>query len=402
MKRIYLDYASSTPAHPRVAKAVSNALKKSVGNPSSGHEEGRQARELIDDARQEIARTLSVKADELVFTSGGTESNALAILGVIRALMKLGLKPKELHVVTSTIEHSSILETMNLLEEWGVAVTRVSPNALGIIEADTVRKAVRPETALVTLAHVNSETGVIQPLKDISRSLASMRGMRERALVKVAPQSSWPVLHADAAQSPLYLEAGPHTLGADLVSYDAQKVMGPKGVGILYRDFSVPILPLYGGGTQEREVRPGTENVPGIVGAGVAFQIAHEERAATSKKVASLRDTLISLVRKLVPDAELIGTVKKRSPNNALFAIPDVDGDYLSILMDEKGIAVSPRSACLGSKEMMSYVVYEITGSKELARGTIRFTLGPTTTKADVARAVRVLREVVGLAKRPR
>ncbi len=399
-RRIYLDWASSTPVHPASARAMYYATEDAVGNPSSSHEEGRRAAEALHDARKAIAASVSVKPEELVFTSGGTEANNLAIRGTAVALHARGVRYEDMHAVTSATEHASVLEAFAFLEDAGVQVTYIKTSFDGRIDPDTVFDALKPETFLISLAHVNSESGSILPIAEIADAV---RRWRERgiSLYKTSvPECNFPVLHCDAAQSPLYLEAGPHVLKADLVSYDAQKIMGPKGVGILYRDFSVPLAPIMGGGTQERSIRPGTENVPGIVGASVAFTLAKEGRKEREERVRSLRDRLIDEVLRVVPEAKLIGHPKRRIANNALFAIPGVDGDYLTVLMDAEGIAVSPRSACGGSGGGYSHVVEVLTGDRELARGTVRFSLGPTTEGGDITEAVAALRKSVDIALR--
>jgi cysteine desulfurase len=396
-RRVYLDHASATLVDPRVVDAVARATLLFSGNPSASHEEGRKARAAVSAAREKVARSFSVKPEEILFTSGGTESNNLAIHGLVKALAVRGAKRNGIHIISTSVEHSSVLKTLAMLEEKGIAVTYVAPEKDGIVNAEKVAEAVRPETALVTLAHVNSEIGTIQPISRIAEILR--KRPFDSAFYGIAPETRFPVIHADAAQSPLYMEAGPHALRADMVSYDAQKVGGPKGVGILYRDFSVPLAPLYGGGTQERSLRPGTENVPAIVGAGLGFELAKEGRKARAERVALIRDNLVGLVLREIPEARLTGSPKHRIANNAHFVIPGISGDYLSVLMDTEGIAVSPRSACIGSGEPFSYVVKEVTGNDEDARATIRFSLGALSTKNECERAVRALVKAVPLAR---
>lgn len=370
-----------------------------VGNPSAAHEEGRKALHAITEARVSVARSLSVKPEEIVFTSGGTEANNIAIHGLVHALSEKGIPHSEMHVVTSLTEHSSVLETMKIIERLGVQVTYIKPSFDGLISAESVRESLRPETVLVSLAYVNSETGVVAPIADIGRAILSWKQNRRSSFIARIPECSFPVFHTDAAQAPMYLESGPHALQADLVSYDAQKLMGPKGVGILFRDFSVPLAPITGGGVQERKLRPGTENVPGIIGAGVAFSLAKEGREKRVERVRRLRDTLIAEVEKNIPEVKLIGHPTRRIANNALFAIPGVSGDYLSVLMDKEGIAVTPRSACVGSGGGHSHVVLALTGDLALAEGTIRFSLGPDTEEGDIHVAVRTLANVLPLSR---
>jgi len=318
----------------------------------------------------------------------------------MNALDERGVDYRKLHIVSSTIEHSSVEATVAGLELEGVQVTRVAPQANGIVEAEDVLRAVKPETALVTLAHVNSELGTIQPISKIGDLLMKRLSVPLRIFSEKIPEAEFPILHADAAQSLLYLDASPHALRASLVSYDAQKLGGPKGVGVLYCDHSVPLSPILGGGSQERNLRPGTENVPGIVGAGLAFELAREGRAEREARVRKVRDRLIDKVVEGVPGARLMGDRKRRIAGNAHFAIPGVDGDYLAVLMDQKGVAVTPRSACVGSGGARSEVIFALTGDDALSRGTIRFSLGPDATERDIERAVYALVESLATFKK--
>lgn len=398
-RRVYLDFASATPTLPSVALSLAKASLVYSGNPSAVHEEGRRAYRAIARAREKIARTLAVKADELIFTSGGTEANNLAIRGLIAGIGRAGVPYEKMHIITTTIEHSSVIETARMLEKEGVRVSRVPPDAQGIVSPESVASELSPDTVLVTMAHVNSEIGVIQPLSAIGARLREGPSASP-ILSKHFPETAFPVFHADAAQSPLYLDPGPHALKADIVTYDAQKILGPKGAGVLYRDFSVPLSPILGGGSQERHLRPGTENAPAIIGASVAFEYARKGRRARADKVGALRDRLIHDVLTEVPHARLIGHPRRRIANNALFAIPGVDGDYLAVLMDQRGIAVTPRSACVGAGGGRSEVVFALTHDEALARGTIRFSLGPRTTSRDVRLAVSALKKSLSLAVR--
>ncbi len=397
--RVYLDSASSTPVHPAVARAVYMALEEFPGNPSAPHTEGRRAHDALERARRDIAGTLSVKPEELVFTSGGTESNNIAIQGLIEGMHARGILYENLHIVTTTIEHSSVLETIKILETRGVRVSYVSPDFDGIVRPEDITHALHPDTVLVTLAHVNSEVGTVQYVAEIGVELTRWKAREISAFRTLVPEISFPVLHVDAAQSPLYLDAGPHAFHADLVSYDAQKIAGPKGVGVLYRNFSVPLAALYGGGNQERGIRPGTENVPGIVGSAAAFLLAKEGRVKREERVRELRNYLIELVMKAVPDAELIGHPRRRIANNAFFSIPQVDGDYLAVLMDERGVAVSPRSACVGTGGAVSHVTLALTNDEKKAKGTIRFSLSPNTVQIDIERAVTALKDALTIVR---
>jgi cysteine desulfurase len=386
-----MDFASATPVLPAVVRVVAETLSKFPGNPSASHEEGRHASGVIQNARKAVASTLFVKPEEIVFTAGGTEANNIAIRGVVEALRARGCVYSDMHIITSTIEHSSILESLRMLEDIGVLVTYITPESDGIVNAKKIIDAVTKKTVLITLAHVNSEIGTIQPLSEIGTLLALWRKNHTTTVAKIVPECLFPIFHADCSQSPLYVESGPHVLKVGLATYDAQKVMGPKGVGILYRDFSIPLSRIYGGGSQERGLRPGTENVAGIAGAAVAFVLAKKNRIDRTKKISMLRDYLVHKIKERVPDARYMGHAKKRIANNAHFAISGVDGDYLTVLMDSEGIAVSPRSACVGGGGQVSHVIQSITGDSSLAKGTIRFSLGSGLTKKDVDIAVLAL-----------
>jgi cysteine desulfurase len=391
--RVYLDHAAATP----FSRAVRAALIKAeslYGNPSATHEEGRTARSAIDRARREIAESLSVKSEEITFTSGGTESNNLAILGTIRGLNARGIEYSAMHVISSTIEHAATMGALEIIEAWGVSVARVPPNSNGIIEPESIVAAQKDTTVLITLAEVNSEIGTIQPIKEIVR-----RARKQPSVyADTVPEILFPIFHADCAQSPLYLDASPHHIDVDLVSYDAQKVMGPKGVGILYRNFSVPLLPIMGGGSQERGIRAGTENTAGIVATAVAFAEAKDERARRTIRVTKMREYLAEKLKEEIPELTIMGSMKQRIAHNVHCVFPNVDGDYLAVLMDREGVAVSPRSACSGSTAGHSHVVFALTNDMSLARGTIRFSLGPNTTKKDCDRAVRALVRVLPTA----
>ncbi|MCL9972364.1 MAG: aminotransferase class V-fold PLP-dependent enzyme, partial [Candidatus Pacebacteria bacterium] len=331
------------------------------------------ARDLLDSARATVARALAVKPLEIVWTSGGTESNNIAILG-----------GEWRHAITTTIEHSATTKAFERLAARGVRVSYVAPESDGLVSIASVLGALTDETDFISIHHVHSELGVVQRVADIARAVKAVR----KSIV----------VHVDAAQSPLWLDVSPHMLRADLVSYDAQKVGGPKGAGILWRDYAVTVTSIYGGGSQERGIRPGTEHVAAAVSAAVAFTEAVSGRKARAVQVAKLRDFLVAEIQKTLPSAVLLGSTKRRVPNNAFFMIPGVDGDYLAVLMDQAGVAVTPRSACLGSGGAVSEAALAFTGSRTHAASTIRFSLGPTTTKSDIVRAVKALHKSLRVA----
>lgn len=389
-KRLYMDFATATPLHKDVLKEMQRGFAV-YGNPSAPHKEARAAKVLLDGARTRIARTLSVKAENLIFTGSGTESNNLAVYGVIDALIRKGAAPESLHIIASEIEHPSLGNQVSAWAERGVQVSSAQPNSEGIITPGEVQKYIRPETALVSITAVQSEIGQIQPLKGIARMLEPYRSERKQAMQEYFPETLFPILHTDASQSPLFVDLSPDRLGADLVSYDAQKIMGPKGVGLLYKDSSIFLEPLMRGGRQERGIRPGTENIAGIIGMAKAFELAKAGRDARVERVAKVRDYFISLLEKEVPHAELNGGIKNRIANNVNISIPGTDGDYLAVLMDKKGVAVSSRLACIQSGTPSKTIKALGKGEVE-ATGTLRFSFEPTVTKRDAEYAVRALK----------
>lgn len=385
-----MDFAAATPIHKSVLKEMVSALR-AYGNPSAPHEEARASKALLEDARKRIARCLTVKPESLIFTGSGTQANNLAILGVINALIEKGAAPESLHIITSSFEHPSVSDTVAALEAKGVQVSYAQPNEEGIITPEAVKALIKPETVLVSIVAVQSEIGQIQPLKDISRMLESVRKKREQHAQKYFPESHFPLFHSDACQTPLFLDLSPDRLGVDMATYDAQKIMGPKGIGLLYKDSSITLAPLMYGGKQEKGLMPGTENVANIVGMARAFELANEGREVRAKKVSKTRDYFLKKLEEEIPEAEVNGGVKNRIANNVHISIPGIDGDYLTVLMDTNGVAVNARYACLGNGGASSAVV-AIGKGEQVARGTLRFTFGPDVSKGDVDKVVTALK----------
>lgn len=394
-KRLYMDYASATPLHREVVRALQKALSV-YGNPSSPHEEGRLAQSLLEDARIRIARILRVKPASLTFSGSGTESNNLAIRGVIGALLERGAKPETLHIITSAFEHPSILEPLKVLEARGVMVSYLAPTPEGLIEPEAVRRAVRSETVLVSIAAAQGEIGVIQNIRGIHQVLSAYKDARKQTAQHFFPEAAFPIFHSDASQS-LFEDFSPEKLKVDMATYDAQKLMGPKGIGLLYKHSSVAIAPFLRGGSQERRLRPGTENVLGAVGMARAFEVSFKNRPKWQKRVRAVRNYFISLLETEVPHARLNGSVVSRLPNNINISIPNADGDYVSVLMDTEGIAVSPRSACIARGEA-SRAVSALGVDVSYVKGTVRFSFGPDVTRADARRAVAALKKAAALS----
>lgn len=366
------------------------------GNPSAPHKEAREARALLEGARERIARTLSVSPNELTITGSGTEGNNLAVFGIIEALLVRGARPEDMHVIASGFEHPSLGDPLAALTRRGISLSLVAPNEEGIITPEAVRALVRPETVLISIVAVQSEIGQIQPLKDIARMLEPIRAAREARVQELAPEAFFPLLHSDASQSPLFVDLSPERIGVDVATYDAQKIMGPKGVGVLFKKSWVPLAPLMKGGKQERGLRPGTENVAGALGMAKAFELAHKGREARIKKVAAVRDYFVELLAAELPQVQVNGGMKHRIANNVHVSVPGADGDYLAVLMDKRGVAVSPRSACIASGTPSQTIV--ALGKKAQAMGTLRFSFPPWVTRAGARRAVAALKKAVAIA----
>lgn len=380
-KRIYLDYAATTPVDARVQRAMEPYFAEDFGNPSSIHHEGNMAKKAVDEARTKVARALEAHAEEIVFTSGGTEANNLAIFGVVNSLSG----KKTPHIITTNIEHSSVLEPMRELERQGraeVSFVPVEPD--GLVRPEKVVAAIRSNTVLVSVQYANNEIGTIQPILKIGKLFAQLRKAKSR----------YPLFHIDACQAPLYLHCLVNALGADLLTLDAHKIYGPKGVGCLFVRRGTPLTPLIFGGGQEGGLRSTTENVPGIVGLAEALQIASAERAKKSARLSALCNYLYTNVLQNTTIRKVIlnGSMERgeRLPNNLNISLPGVDTEMLTLQLDAAGIAVSTKSSCL-KDEKESYVVAALGGGASRTVSTLRFSLGRNTTKQDIEHTVRVL-----------
>jgi len=346
-------------------------LREEFGNPSSLHPAGRRAAKAAEHARNQVARVLGCRDDEVIFTAGGSESDNLALKGVLLALL-----PRRRHVVTTAIEHSAVLGALADLEErWGVEVTRVPVDATGLVDPADVAAAIRRDTALVSVMLANNEIGTIEPVAEIAR-----RARERGALV-----------HTDAVQAAGLVELNADALGVDLLSLSAHKIYGPKGVGVLYARRGTPLAPLVHGGSQEGGRRAGTENVAGIVGCGAALALVEQHRPVVSARLSSLRDRLIDGIEATLPGAVLNGHRTRRLPGNANFCFPDVNGESLLLELEMEDIYASSGSACHAGSQDPSHVLLAIGRSPELAHTAVRFTLGAPTTSSEVERVIERL-----------
>ncbi len=381
--RIYLDYAAATPVRKEVAVAMAPFMRGDFGNASAIHAEGRFARKAIEQSRKLVAELLRVRKEEVFFVSGGTEANNLALVGVIEALASSGRSYSDCEVITTAIEHPSILGVLARLKEKGVVVHTIPVNTTGLVDLSQFKRMLSPKTVLVSIAYANSEIGVVQDIKKISHGV--------RQYQRDSPQANISI-HVDASQAPLYLPCALNSLGVDLMTLDAGKMYGPKGVGVLIKKHAVALQPLFIGGDQEGGVRPGTENTALIVGCAEALCIALKEQEARVQKVRALRDYAFDEINQYISGVLVNGSLDERIANNINISIPGIDGEFAAVTLDTHGIAVSTKSACSGLTGSGSAVIYAMGGDDARALSTIRMTLGEETTKGEIDHMVRVLK----------
>ncbi len=375
MRRVYLDHAATTPVDPEVADLMAQVLREVSGNPSSIYAEGRRARALVDRARDEVAQAIGAEPAEIVFTSGGTEADNLALRGVLKAR-----EGQADGIVTTAIEHHAILDTALDLEAHGQArVTVVPVDPDGRVSAQAVARSIDERTAIVSVMHGNNEVGTLQPVVEIGAIC------RERGVA----------FHSDAVQTVGALAIDVGTMPIDLLSVNAHKFYGPKGVGALFIRRGTRVSTVQTGGGQEKGRRTGTENVSGIVGLGAALRIASSRRAAESARQAELRDRLIREITSRIPGATLTGHPTDRLPNSASFCFAGTQGEALVVSLDLEGFSVSSGSACTSGNTDPSHVLLALGLDRELAQGSLRLTLGRDTTGADIDALLAALPPIV-------
>src|SRR5881409_4220776 len=372
MNRVYLDHNASTPVHPEVLAEMLPYFAEVFGNPSSIHAFGREARDGLDRARERVARFLRVSPQEIVFTSGGTESDNFAVKGLAYARGKG-------HLITSKVEHHAVLRTCQALEAQGFDVAYVGVDEHGMVNPDDVRRAIRPDTIAISIMHANSEVGTIQPIAAIGR-IAREHGIS---------------FHVDAVQTfgkvPLDLDA----FGVDVLSFSGHKIYGPKGVAALWIRKGTRMVAIQHGGEHERRRRAGTENVPGIVGLGKAVEIRARDMKAEAERVGALRDRMWEGIRARVPDVRLNGHPTERLPGTANICYRNVESESIVLGLDLKGIAVSAGSACTAGSVEPSHVLVAMGVPLDWAMGAVRSSLGRSTTADDVDYVVASVAEVV-------
>jgi cysteine desulfurase len=375
MKRIYMDHSATTPTDPLVVEAMLPYFMDKFGNASSLHSFGQEAADALEQSRKQVADLIGAKPEEIIFTSGGTESDNLAIKGIAYQSSGRGK-----HIITSHIEHPAVLNTCAYLEKGGFEVTYVPVDSDGILDVAELENAIRDDTILITVMHANNEIGTIQPITEISK-ISKEKGL---------------YFHTDAVQSVGKIPIDVNELGVDLLSISSHKIHGPKGVGALYIKKGTRIQAIAHGGDHERRLRAGTENIPGIVGFAKATTLAKEHLAVDSKHLTELRDLLIKKVLDSIEHSYLNGHSTKRLPNNANLRFSFVEGEAMLLSLDMKGIAVSTVSACSSKSLEPSHVLKDIGLRPEDAHGSLRISLGKNNTREEVDYVVESLVEVVG------
>ena len=374
MKRIYMDHSATTPVAPEVLEAMLPYFNEKYGNASSLYSLGLEAKEALEESRARVAAVLGSLPEEVIFTSGGTESDNLAIKGVAYRN-----RDKGKHIITSAIEHPAVLETCRKLQSQGFEITYLPVNSGGFVEPDTLRAAIRDDTILISIMHANNEIGTIQPLQEIGKIAA------EKDIY----------FHTDAVQSVGKIPARVDDLGVDLLALSSHKLYGPKGVGALYIRKGTRLESIIQGGGHERGLRSGTENIPGIVGLGKAAEVSQRVMADEAKRLTGMRDHLIRSVLEKVSESWVNGSMEKRLPSNANFGFRYVEGESLLLFLDYKGIEVSTGSACSSKKLEPSHVLMSLGLAPEECHGSLRVTLGRANTMEDIEYLITSIGEAV-------
>ncbi len=378
-KRVYLDYAATSPMGPRVLEKMLPYLKEKFGNASSIHSWGQEAREAVDHARGQVSKFLNCRPQEIIFTGTATEANNLALKGVVE-----GAGVQRPHIVISPIEHHGVLDVAEHLEKTGRAeVTWLPVDEYGLVNPEDVESTIKESTVLVSIMYANNEVGTIEPIKELAE-VTKKHGV---------------VFHADAAAAK-YLDFDVQKLGVDLMTLGPHKFYGPKGVGILYVRKGTKIESVIKGGAHEYGLRPGTENVPAIVGAARALRLLEEEKQKEAERLAKLRDKLIDGVLQKIPNAHLTGHPEKRVPDIASFVIEGAEGESMLLLLDQEGIAASSGSACTSGLLEPSHVLTAMGIPPELSHGSLRFSLGKNTSEDEIDYVLEKLPPIIGCLRK--
>lgn len=379
-KLIYLDHAATTPVNPKVLEAMLSYFSEKFGNPSSIYSLAQESRQAIDEARATTAGILGCTQKEVIFTSGGTESDNAAIKGVA-----LANKASGNHIITSAIEHHAVIEACHFMEKMGFQVTFLPVDSFGLVKLDELEKAIGDKTTVVSIMLANNEVGTVEPIADIARVIKDKAKSLKRRIF----------FHTDAVQAVGFENLNVNDLGVDLLSLSAHKFYGPKGTGLLYMRKDVNFLPMQDGGAQERNRRAGTENVPGIVGLATALKLAVESKESTVQRCRTMRDRLIKGVLEGIPGTHLTGHPTRRLAFNASFCFDFVEGESILLHLDFANVAASSGSACAAGSLEPSHVLMAMGVPGDLAHGSVRFTLGKDTQADEIDYVLSVLPGIV-------
>jgi len=397
--KIYFDHSATTPIDKKVLKEMASYFGEKFGNPSSIHSFGQAAMAGVDKAREQVAKFLNCEPGEIIFTSGATESDNLALRGVIKALKSQGIKNP--HIITSLVEHDAVLQPCLEMEKEGVEITFLPVKLNGVVDLEKLKKAIKDNTVLVSVMYVNSEVGSVQPITELSTVVkqANNEKLANWSHLSVSERGDKPQLiyfHSDATQAPNYFDCGLENLGVDMLSLSAHKMYGPKGSGLLAVKGNVPLVALLHGGHHERNWRSGTLNVPGIVGLGEALALATLNREKNAVKVAEVRDYLVKRIVEEMSKVVLNTPLENNSPSHAHFSFLGAEGESILMALDlEAGIAVSTGSACASNTLGASKVLLAMGIKVEDTHGAIRFTLGKHNTREDIDELMKHLPGVV-------
>jgi cysteine desulfurase len=408
MQKIYLDHSATTPIDPQVLKKMQPYLTEIFGNASSMHSFGQEALKGVDWAREQLSKLFGCKFKEVIFTSGASESNNLVLRGLVMAFRKK--QEKKYHLITSKIEHPAILEVCQELEKEGlVEVSYIGVNKRGLVEVDEIKKAIKDNTILVSIMYVNNETGVIQPIREIGKMIEKVNKIRNKKQEignKKIDVYNKIYFHTDAVQAVNYCKMQANYLGADLITISGHKIYGPKGIGALYIREGTSIKSITFGGHQEYNIRPGTYNVPGIIGLGAAVELVNNESAsadgstlltmtASALRIKKLRDKLIEGLKKKISNIQINGDLENRVPSNANISFLNAEGESMLLMLDMEGIAVSTGSACASGSLAPSHVLTAMNIPAEICHASLRFTLGKGTTEKEIDKVIEILPKIV-------
>lgn len=387
-KRIYMDYASSTPTSPEVFSAMKDYAKNNFANPSALHKEGQDSKNHLKISKEFIAKIFSVKSTEILFTSGGTESNNIALFGVFKKAIENGISRP--HIITTNIEHPAVLNVCAEIEKMGGEVSYLKVSEEGLVSAQDVFDAIKENTVLVSIMYANNEIGTIQPIEDIAKKIKNWKQINNKD-----KKNNYPYFHTDACQASLYLSMNIFSLGVDLLTLDGIKMYGPAGVGMLYLKSNVEISPVFFGGGQQYGLRSGTENVVGIVGLVKSIEIAEKMKKSESARLTEIRDYGIEQILRNFPNTKLNGSKENRLPNNINICFPGSDSEFMVVALDVSGISASYSSSCKTNDEDSSSFVIKALGNVDCGSSSLRFTLGRESKKSDIDFLISVLRKIV-------